>query len=47
MKRTAIIFRHWGICVLAAALFAGGAAGASAAIYSPEGRPLIQTYDYA
>ncbi|HZG87249.1 stalk domain-containing protein [Paenibacillus sp.] len=39
--------RTIGIGGLAAALLFGGAASASAAIYSPEGRPLIETSDLA
>jgi len=39
--------RTIGIGSLAAALLLGGAASAVAAIYSPEGRPLIETFDLA
>ncbi|TLS54234.1 copper amine oxidase [Paenibacillus antri] len=41
------IIRTLSLSSLAAALLFGGAAGASAAIYSPEGRPLIESFDVA
>ncbi|CAM3698474.1 stalk domain-containing protein [Cohnella lubricantis] len=41
------IIRTFGICGLAAALLLGGAVSASAAVYSPEGRPLIEAFDAA
>lgn len=39
--------RTFGICGLAAAFLLGGAVPAGAAVYSPEGRPLIETLDAA
>ncbi|MGG6311952.1 stalk domain-containing protein [Paenibacillus macerans] len=41
------IIRTYGICGLAATLFLGGAVFANAAVYSPEGRPLVETLDAA
>jgi len=41
------IIRTLGIGGLAATLLFGGAAVAGAALYSPEGRPLIETFDAA
>jgi len=41
------IIRTLGISSMAAALLFGGASAAGAAIYSPEGRPLIESFDVA